>query len=293
MKKFLLLSIFLGLAQINAQTTIFQENWDGQGPGISAWTLYNVDGLTPVGPTGSDGEPLSYLVQNAWNVLSLAAIQGANPAFTAYPTAATGMAGNIIASNSWYTPAGVANDWLVSPQITIPTGATNVNLTWSATSMGATAFLEDYKVYISTTGNQVSNFTTLLLNVQNEPNTGSARTVNLSSYAGQNIRIAFRNDSNDQYVMFLDNIKIAGNNILATDEVSKSKTSIYPNPTKGEVNIKTDKKIKSTTVLDLSGKVLTTGSSEKVNLSAFTKGTYLVKVEFSDGSSKTEKIIKD
>ncbi|WP_159745879.1 MULTISPECIES: T9SS type A sorting domain-containing protein [Chryseobacterium] len=69
--------------------------------------------------------------------------------------------------------------------------------------------------------------------------------------------------------------------------------SIYPNPTKGEVNIKTDKKIKSTTVLDLSGKVLTTGSSETVNLSAFTKGTYLVKVEFSDGSSKTEKIIKD
>ncbi len=69
--------------------------------------------------------------------------------------------------------------------------------------------------------------------------------------------------------------------------------SIYPNPTKGEVNIKTDKKIKSTTVLDLSGKVLTVGSSETVNLSAFTKGSYLVKVEFSDGSSKTEKIIKD
>lgn len=69
--------------------------------------------------------------------------------------------------------------------------------------------------------------------------------------------------------------------------------SIYPNPTKGEVNIKTDKKIKSTTVLDLSGKVLTIASSETVNLSAFTKGTYLVKIEFADGSSKTEKIIKD
>lgn len=292
MKKFLLLSAFLGLAQINAQTTIFQENWDGQGPGISAWTLYNVDGLTPVGPTGTDGEPLSYLVQNAWNVLSLAAIQGANPAFTAYPTAATGMSGNIIASNSWYTPAGTSNDWLVSPQITIPAGATNVNLTWSATSMGATAFLEDYKVYISTTGNQVSNFTTLLLNVQNEPNTGSARTVSLSSYAGQNVRIAFRNDSNDQYVMFLDNIKIAGTT-LATDEVSKSKTNIFPNPTKGVVNIKTDKKIKSTSILDLSGKIISRGNSEKVDLSSFTKGTYLLQVEFADGTTSTEKIIKD
>lgn len=69
--------------------------------------------------------------------------------------------------------------------------------------------------------------------------------------------------------------------------------SMYPNPTKGEVNIKTDKKIKSTTVLDLSGKVIATGSSEKVNLSGFTKGTYLITVEFADGSTKTEKIIKD
>lgn len=294
MKKLLLLSAFLGLTQINAQTTIFQENWDGQGPGISAWTLYNVDGLTPVGPTGTDGEPLSYLVQNAWNVLSLAAIQTASPGFTGYPTAATGMSGNIIASNSWYTPAGTSNDWLVSPQITIPAGATNVNLTWSATSMGATAYLEDYKVYISTTGNQVSNFTTLLLNVQNEPNTGSARTVNLSSYVGQNIRIAFRNDSNDQYVMFLDNIKIAGNNILSTDEISKSKTAaIFPNPTKGEVTIKSDKKIKLTSVSDLSGKVISRGNFEKVDLSSSPKGTYLLQVEFTDGSKKTEKIIKD
>ncbi|WP_210148562.1 WD40/YVTN/BNR-like repeat-containing protein [Chryseobacterium scophthalmum] len=82
---------------------------------------------------------------------------------------------------------------------------------------------------------------------------------------------------------------------LGVSDINKgiNNLSIYPNPTKGEVNIKTDKKIKSTTVLDLSGKVLTVGSSETVNLSAFTKGTYLVKVEFSDGSSKTEKIIKD
>lgn len=73
----------------------------------------------------------------------------------------------------------------------------------------------------------------------------------------------------------------------------KTQMSIYPNPTKGEVNIKTDKKIKSTSVLDLSGKVISRGNSEKVNLTSFTKGTYLIKVEFADGSTKTEKIIKD
>jgi len=293
MKRLLLLAIFIGLAKFDAQTTIFQENWDGQGPGISAWTLYNVDNRIPIGPAGTNGEALSFLIQDAWNVLSLADIQGANANFTAYPTGATGMDGNIIASNSWYTPAGVANDWLVSPQIMIPAGATNVNLTWSASSMGNATFLEDYKVYISTTGNQVANFTTILKNVQNEPSTGAAHSVSLSSYVGQNVRIAFRNDSNDQYVMFLDNIKIVGNNILSTDEVYKSKTSISPNPTKGEILIKTDKKIKSSTVFDLSGKVLLQTGSEKINISSFTKGTYLLKVEFADGTVSTEKVIKD
>ncbi|REC45974.1 T9SS type A sorting domain-containing protein [Chryseobacterium sp. 5_R23647] len=118
-------------------------------------------------------------------------------------------------------------------------------------------------------------------------------TVNLTPYVGQSsVKIRFRYVANDADSLSIDDVLVTGSN-LSTKEVSKSKTSIYPNPTKGEVNIKTDKKIKSTTVLDLSGKVLTIGSSETVNLSAFTKGTYLVKIEFADGSSKTEKIIKD
>ncbi|WP_082171053.1 T9SS type A sorting domain-containing protein [Chryseobacterium sp. Hurlbut01] len=51
--------------------------------------------------------------------------------------------------------------------------------------------------------------------------------------------------------------------------------------------------MKSSTVFDLSGKILLQSSSEKVNISFFAKGTYLVKVEFADGSTKTEKVIKD
>lgn len=83
---------------------------------------------------------------------------------------------------------------------------------------------------------------------------------------------------------------LAVNNIA---NLKSTQMNIFPNPTKGEVNIKTDKKIKSTSVLDLSGKVISRGNSENVNLSSVAKGTYLLQVEFTDGSSKTEKIIKD
>lgn len=88
--------------------------------------------------------------------------------------------------------------------------------------------------------------------------------------------------------------KLSGS--LAVNDVINKKNnflSVYPNPTKGEVNIKTDKKIKSTSLMDLSGKVISRGNSEKVNLNSVTKGTYLLQVEFTDGSTKTEKIIKD
>jgi hypothetical protein len=96
MKRLLLMLTLLAGTFGNAQTTIFQENWDGQGPGIGSWILYNLDGLTPVGPAGTQGEPLSFLVQDAWNVLSLAEITGANAAYTAHPAGATGMANNIL-----------------------------------------------------------------------------------------------------------------------------------------------------------------------------------------------------
>lgn len=88
--------------------------------------------------------------------------------------------------------------------------------------------------------------------------------------------------------------KLSGS--LGTNDLTNVKAksiNIYPNPTKGEINIKTDKKIKSSTVFDLSGKILLQSSSEKVNISSFAKGTYLVKVEFADGSTKTEKVIKE
>lgn len=295
MKKFLLLSAFLGLGLLNAQSTLFQENWDGQGPGIGSWTLYNVDGLTPISAAAASGDGLPALVTNAWNVLSLTQIQNSGaPTYStyAYPTAATGMAGNVAVANSWYNPAGTANDWLVSPQINIPAGATGVNLTWSATSLGAAAYLENYKVYISTTGNQVSNFTTILKTVTNEPSTGTYHTVNLNSYVGQNVYVAFRDDSNDEYIMLLDNIKITSTNTLATTDLKKKQTFFSPNPTSDFLNIKADSKITAVSVADVTGKKVNVKlDGDKVDVRNLSTGTYIISIETKDGIS-TEKFIK-
>lgn len=202
------------------------------------------------------------------------------------------MSGNVAASNSWYNPVGTSNDWLVSPQISIPAGASGVPLTWSATSMGAAAFLENYKVYISTTGNQVANFTTILKTITGEFSAGTAHTVDLSTYVGQNVYIAFRNDSNDKYVMLLDNIKVSATSVLSTNEAVKVQSSISPNPTSDILNIKIASKINKVSVVDITGKKVNVRlDGDKVDVRALPAGTYLINVETKDGIS-TEKFIK-
>ncbi|WP_223608545.1 T9SS type A sorting domain-containing protein [Chryseobacterium sp. OSA05B] len=118
----------------------------------------------------------------------------------------------------------------------------------------------------------------------------------LTAYAGQaNVKIRFQYIANDADAISIDDIQVLGSATLGTQETSsKSKESValYPNPTKGEINIKTDQKIKSTTVFDMTGKSLLQNDTEKADISSLPKGTYLVKISFADGSTSTRKVIK-
>jgi hypothetical protein len=117
----------------------------------------------------------------------------------------------------------------------------------------------------------------------------------LAAYAGQaNVQVRFRYVATDADIAAIDDVIVSATT-LATNEVgAKAKSvSIYPNPTKGEINIKTDKKIKSSTVVDMAGRSLIKTDAEKADLSLLPKGTYLMQVEFTDGTSSSEKIIKE
>ncbi|MFD2602816.1 T9SS type A sorting domain-containing protein [Flavobacterium suzhouense] len=293
-KKLLTGAMLLGsFLAANAQQTLFEENWDGIGPGVGGWTLYNLDAKTP------DADPLSSLVTDAWNVLSLVDIQTALdiPDY-AYPEAATGMADNVIASNSYYSPVGTANDWLVTPAISIPSDATTVSLTFAANSMGNATYLEDYEVNISTTTNEVASFNQLL-DVPNESNEGNFRTVSLNSYAGQTIYIAFRNKGNDQYVMLLDNIKVVSDGVAGLSDNFASKLSVYPNPADNILNVSNNENIliSNISIADLNGRTVKSVSFDgvsnaSVNIADLASGMYMMNIT-SDKGMTTKKIMKN
>lgn len=188
MKRHLLNVLLLGLP-VFGFSQIFQENFDGNGQGITAWTVLDVDGLTPATDVA--------FITNGWNRINR---QGAEGNFG-------GPAGNYAAmSTSWYSPAGTSNDWLISP--TIPVSGTSPTLYWDAKSQDTT-YLDGYKVMLSPNGgNTIADFTVELYNNTGENSTWTSRAVNLTPYIGQNVRFAFVNNSNDKFMLLVDNIKV-------------------------------------------------------------------------------------
>jgi hypothetical protein len=184
MKKHLLALSSLLFTGLTFSQVVFNENFDAAAALPAGWVQYNVDGLTPA-------TNVNYMGTNAWVIRA---------------NSATGV-GNHAVSTSWYVPAGISNDWLVTPQIAIP-GTGSYQVEFDAMAPDA-AYLDGFKVYISTTGNAVANFgTTPVLTQAAAPNTYTHFSIPLTAYAGQNIYVAVQNNSNDKFLLFLDNFKV-------------------------------------------------------------------------------------
>lgn len=69
-------------------------------------------------------------------------------------------------------------------------------------------YADGLEVYISTTGNQLADFTTTLYAAEKEPAEWTYHEFSLNDYSGQTIHIAFRNNSTDKILLFVDDISI-------------------------------------------------------------------------------------
>jgi hypothetical protein len=204
MKKVFLSTLFLlcVIGYLNAQV-YFEANFNDPDD-LSLFTQYDADGLTPLFATAE----------------LFGVAPGPYKAWINQTDSRNNV--NVAASTSYYIPAGQANDWLVSPAIQIPVGVTNAVVAWSAASWNS-QWLDGYKVYISTTGNTIADFTgNPVFSVEEESVELTDRSVSLSQYSGQTIYIAWVNDSSDRYVLGITNIVVGvgaveGNFIVTPD----------------------------------------------------------------------------
>lgn len=123
----------------------------------------------------------------------------------------------LISSASYVNSVGALtpNNWLISPQITIPSGG--ATLTFWVAAQDATYAGENYAVYISSTGNTPADFTTTLFTetltsnpTMRTPTPWVQRTVNITSANSGNVYIAFRHfNCTDMFWLNLDDVEIS------------------------------------------------------------------------------------
>lgn len=184
MKKTLLILSAVFLSGFSFSQVIMSENFDAALTLPAGWAQYNQDGLTPA-------TNVNYMGTNGWIIRA---------------NSETG-AGNHAVSTSWYTPAGVSNDWLVSPQVAIPASGT-IALRFDAMAPDVD-YLDGFKVYVSTTGNTPADFVGApILTQPAAANTYTTYSASLAAYAGQNIYVAIQNYSNDMFLLFVDNFTV-------------------------------------------------------------------------------------
>jgi len=110
-----------------------------------------------------------------------------------------------VISNSRYMPAGTADDWLISPQITIEEIGTAV--LWSARALSNNS-RDGMEVRVSTTDNSLASFTDIIYSSTGESAEMTQRAASLNDYIGEQIYIAFINNSTDKYLLIVDDIEV-------------------------------------------------------------------------------------
>ena len=127
-------------------------------------------------------------------------------------------------STSWLKPTGTASAWLITPTISV---SANSVLSWEAMAPDVNN-ADGYEVYVSTSTAPIPlliDFNTMIFSKIAESNTWQTRGVSLSAFAGQTVRIAFKNNSTDKYQLWLDDIKVE--NITTAFDASTLAHSVY------------------------------------------------------------------
>ena len=167
-------------------------------------------------------EPFNTFLPTCWTNMFGGNLTTGPTATTGSGWAADGFANNGTTgaiSNNIYTTG--ANDWVISPVINIPASGYELKFDAAATQYASTTApttqweSDDYIEVLIATGGSTTGWTALYTyNGTNQPsNTGITNVIDLSAYAGQNIRIAFHavegsNDGGADIDFSIDNFQI-------------------------------------------------------------------------------------
>ncbi|MFT3795717.1 peptide-N-glycosidase F-related protein [Flavobacterium sp.] len=79
---------------------------------------------------------------------------------------------------------------------------------------------------------------------------------------------------------------------LAVDDFDMMSYNLYPNPTENFIAVQSSSAVRHFTVYNMIGQRMLQGQSAQIDLGGFSKGVYLVEIEFENHRKVTEKVIR-
>jgi len=209
MKKllFYIFTVF-ALTSVNAQTILFQDGFEDYEDfiitDIGDWVTNDVDGSITYGIYNLADpydfphfeEPYAFMVFNAYNT---------NPPAPVAWQARTGQ--KSLMAMAAQTPPN--DDWIISPEITLPESEESLTLNFWAKSVSALYGLERFKIAISDGSTDISDFTVISDgDYIQAPVDWTQYSYDLNAYAGTTIRFAINCVSNDAWGFLVDDISV-------------------------------------------------------------------------------------
>ncbi len=196
---------------------------------------------------------------------------------------------------------GEAEDWLITPLINL-TNYTGASLTFYGGEQYSAVYVTDYSIRVSTTlPTGPSNFTTVVSYTEGDFSdvttpmlqAGDLKTVDLTAFDGQQIYIAFVMTQDDGDNWFIDNVNVTGTlgNVTFDGEI---KTSVFPNPTNGTLNISSNATFEKSVLYDILGKeVKSFGNDTSLDISSVTPGVYILRIFTTEETVLSHRIVKN
>lgn len=247
----LFLSPFTGLSQ----TILFQESFSTGIP--ATWSIVDEDGLTPADDVIEFTE--------AW----IPFILGSD---------------TCAASTSYYETEGSTSDFLITPKISLGNFS---KINWSARSVDA-SYPDGYLVLISTTDSLISSFTDTLMVVEAEPNYFTTKGVelDLAGYANQDVYIAFNNNTDNGFILLLDQVTVLGAETASLTKSLETEISIYPNPTIDFITVQSSSELVLIRIYALDGTLILTSVKNTISLANLATGNYILHVDTKNGTER-------
>ncbi|RFN59765.1 T9SS-dependent choice-of-anchor J family protein [Marixanthomonas ophiurae] len=292
MKKITLLAAFFAAFAMNAQTVLFEDDFESYDnfiiENVGDYTLVDVDGLPTYGFTGITYDNSGY-----------------TGAFIVFNSTATAPPLEPSADSDWSARSGEKamacfaavpdgaqfnDDWLISPAIEL--GASGNTVEFWAKAADATYSDERFNVGVSTTGTDPGDFSFIASDLQAPAIDYTDFSFDLDFLAGETVYIAINVVSEDQFGFVMDDFKVTSD-VLSVNEQSFDGFEYFVD--NNNLKISADRAFESVNLFNVLGQEVVSknlsNTSEVINIASLQSGVYITTVTI-DGAKKSFKIVK-